>query len=76
MTHNKKPIKLNCPTCGKGVTWDSASPYKPFCSERCRLIDLGAWASEEHKIAGKTFGIAYDDDLNNIDSETTSKPYH
>ena len=41
---------VNCPHCGKPVAWDSANRYRPFCSERCRLIDLGAWASENYRI--------------------------
>jgi endogenous inhibitor of DNA gyrase (YacG/DUF329 family) len=32
------------------VVWSEDSPYRPFCSDRCRLIDLGAWLSETHKI--------------------------
>jgi uncharacterized protein len=44
---------VNCPTCGRELTWSSASPFRPFCSERCRLIDLGAWLSEERSIAGE-----------------------
>jgi endogenous inhibitor of DNA gyrase (YacG/DUF329 family) len=32
------------------VEWSEASEYRPFCSDRCRLIDLGAWISEQHKI--------------------------
>jgi endogenous inhibitor of DNA gyrase (YacG/DUF329 family) len=32
------------------VEWSPASQYRPFCSERCRLIDLGAWLTEQHKI--------------------------
>lgn len=43
---------VECPTCKAPVEWGEQSPYRPFCSERCRLIDLGAWASEEHAIAG------------------------
>lgn len=39
-----------CPTCGAPVEWVKASQYRPFCSDRCKLIDLGAWAAEEHKI--------------------------
>ena len=39
-----------CPNCGKTVAWTSASRYRPFCSERCQLIDLGAWASESYRI--------------------------
>ena len=41
---------VECPTCGAPVEWGPQSPNRPFCSERCKLIDLGAWASEEHKI--------------------------
>ncbi|MBI1422770.1 MAG: DNA gyrase inhibitor YacG [Gammaproteobacteria bacterium] len=44
--------KLHCPTCGKALTWDKNNPYRPFCSERCKLIDLGEWASESHRIPG------------------------
>lgn len=44
---------VKCPTCGKPVEWEPKSTWRPFCSERCKLIDLGAWAGEEHKIAGK-----------------------
>jgi endogenous inhibitor of DNA gyrase (YacG/DUF329 family) len=41
---------VNCPQCGKPAAWNSANRYRPFCSERCRLIDLGAWASENYRI--------------------------
>jgi len=43
---------VKCPTCGKPVTWSPDSPWRPFCSERCKLIDLGEWASEGHRIPG------------------------
>ncbi|NNF95618.1 MAG: DNA gyrase inhibitor YacG [Halobacteria archaeon] len=43
---------VKCPTCGKDVKWDIASKWRPFCSERCRLIDLGEWANESHRIQG------------------------
>ena len=39
-----------CPQCGRNVVWDAANRYRPFCSERCRLIDLGAWANENYRI--------------------------
>jgi endogenous inhibitor of DNA gyrase (YacG/DUF329 family) len=45
-----KPRVVNCPQCGASVVWDPSSPFRPFCSERCRLIDLGAWASETYRI--------------------------
>ncbi len=52
-----------CPTCGAPVEWSSASPARPFCSERCKLIDLGAWASEEHVIAGEPLNDIFSDAL-------------
>ena len=45
---------VQCPTCGADVEWSEAFPVRPFCSERCRLIDLGAWAAEPHVISGST----------------------
>ncbi len=42
-------LKVNCPNCFKEVEWEK-NPFRPFCSERCRLIDLGGWASEKYKI--------------------------
>ena len=42
---------VKCPTCRREIDW-SASEFRPFCSERCRLIDLGAWLSEKHAIPG------------------------
>ena len=45
-------LTVACPTCSNTVIWDAAlSPWRPFCSERCRLIDLGEWADEQHRIA-------------------------
>ena len=52
-------LTVTCPTCHTNVEWGTQSPFRPFCSDRCRLIDLGAWANEEHRIAGR-----YDDHSN------------
>jgi len=43
---------VTCPTCQKRVKWTASNPNRPFCSERCKLIDLGAWADEQHTIPG------------------------
>ena len=48
------PAIIKCPTCGRPLEWSEGSPFRPFCSERCRLIDLGAWLSEERGIAAET----------------------
>ena len=44
---------VKCPTCQKTVKWTADNPWRPFCCERCKLIDLGEWASESHRIAGE-----------------------
>ncbi len=44
------PPTVNCPTCGDLVDWTEESRWRPFCSERCRLLDLGAWFDEERAI--------------------------
>jgi endogenous inhibitor of DNA gyrase (YacG/DUF329 family) len=42
-----------CPSCQRPVEWTAAATWRPFCSERCRLIDLGAWIDEKHAIPGE-----------------------
>jgi endogenous inhibitor of DNA gyrase (YacG/DUF329 family) len=41
---------IACPHCGKPVEWTPAARWRPFCSERCKLIDLGAWATERYRV--------------------------
>ena len=41
---------VKCPTCQRESEWSAANPWRPFCSERCKLIDLGDWAREKHAI--------------------------
>jgi endogenous inhibitor of DNA gyrase (YacG/DUF329 family) len=38
-----------CPVCGNAVEWTTESRWRPFCSKRCKTIDLGAWAAEEYR---------------------------
>ena len=45
-------MKVTCPTCRREIEW-AESAFRPFCSERCRLIDLGAWLAEKHSIPGE-----------------------
>jgi uncharacterized protein len=42
---------VKCPTCDKPDTWQADNKFKPFCSDRCKLIDLGEWANESRKIS-------------------------
>lgn len=55
------PLKVKCPTCRKEVLWEE-NPHRPFCSDRCRLIDLGAWTQGRYRIAGEEFEQRDDDD--------------
>ncbi len=41
---------VRCPSCGLEVAWNPDNPYRPFCSQRCKLIDLGEWASERYRV--------------------------
>jgi len=51
--HDEEPVKiLPCPTCQRSVSWSPDNPHRPFCSERCRMIDLGAWADGSRYIPG------------------------
>jgi endogenous inhibitor of DNA gyrase (YacG/DUF329 family) len=45
-------MRIRCPVCSELTTWEE-NPWRPFCSERCKLIDLGKWAAEEYRIPGK-----------------------
>jgi endogenous inhibitor of DNA gyrase (YacG/DUF329 family) len=42
---------VSCPSCKSKTTWEE-NPWKPFCSERCKTVDLGKWAMEDYRIAG------------------------
>jgi uncharacterized protein len=61
-------LSVPCPTCNRPVQWSDQSPWRPFCSERCKVVDLGAWASEQRKIAGEPVvedGSEEEDSANN-----------
>jgi len=42
---------VRCPSCRREVPWEG-NPHRPFCSERCRVVDLGNWASESYRVPG------------------------
>jgi endogenous inhibitor of DNA gyrase (YacG/DUF329 family) len=50
MNPEKKRPVVACPQCGQEVAWSAESPFRPFCSERCKMIDLGQWASENYRV--------------------------
>ena len=54
-------LKIKCPRCRAETVWEG-NPHRPFCSERCKNIDLAAWADEEYRIAGDKADV--DDESN------------
>jgi endogenous inhibitor of DNA gyrase (YacG/DUF329 family) len=55
-------MKFHCPICRKPTDSDS-NPEFPFCSERCKLLDLGAWASEKYVISEPVIDESFPEDL-------------
>jgi uncharacterized protein len=49
---------IACPHCGQKNTWKADNEFKPFCSERCKLIDLGGWASERYRVVGEDTNVS------------------
>jgi len=46
------PVTVGCPACGRKTEFTPANRWRPFCSERCKMIDLGAWASDRYVVPG------------------------
>lgn len=44
---------MKCPTCGKAVAWKD-NPFRPFCAERCQLVDLGRWVEGDYRVPGES----------------------
>ena len=53
MNASKNERTVACPACGKATLFSPENEWRPFCSERCRMVDLGGWASESYKIPTK-----------------------
>ncbi|TWO68863.1 DNA gyrase inhibitor YacG [Caenimonas sedimenti] len=53
-SHTAKPRLVRCPACGGDSVYAPSNPFRPFCSERCKSIDFGAWASESFRVPDET----------------------
>ena len=62
---------VKCPNCGKEVEW-SGNEFRPFCSERCKLIDLGTWADGGYALPAENVGLS-EEDLREIERELEEK---
>lgn len=58
-------LLVSCPYCHKQIVYSTDNPFRPFCSERCKMLDLGAWANEERTVAGNDINVDEDADLLN-----------
>jgi endogenous inhibitor of DNA gyrase (YacG/DUF329 family) len=55
-------LTVECPTCSRPAEYSPRNRWRPFCSERCRGVDLGAWASERFRIASQPDPAGADSD--------------
>ena len=62
MSSSGKPLIVKCPTCKRPVPWTPEQEFKPFCCERCKLIDLGEWVMEEKRIPGESLELESNSD--------------
>ncbi|MGS0895261.1 DNA gyrase inhibitor YacG [Burkholderia stagnalis] len=53
---------VKCPSCGAEVRWVPENQFRPFCSARCKQLDLGAWAAEKYRIGGSDDTLSSDED--------------
>ena len=67
-----KARHVACPTCGREIEWNETERWRPFCSERCQLIDLGAWFEEQRSVPGESSDVAPDEP----EPQSASKPQH
>jgi uncharacterized protein len=61
--------EVRCPACRRPTPWEG-NAFRPFCSERCKLLDLGNWASERYRVAGPAVEDAADDGADDDDTES------
>lgn len=62
---------VKCPTCGKQNEY-TGNEFRPFCSERCKLLDFGAWADEEYSLPAETSSLS-DEDIDKIEEALKKK---
>lgn len=64
MSPSREPRTVACPACGRNAIFGPANPSRPFCSERCRTTDLGAWADERYRVPSAPAGAESDAEAN------------
>lgn len=75
-------MNVKCPRCGKPASFTPENPHRPFCSERCQMIDLGAWAEEKYTIPVEKLSESDHEELmaeaekNDEESSSSDDPLH
>ena len=64
--------RVTCPSCGKQIEYSSENEYRPFCSERCKLLDFGAWADEGYALPTQDTALT-EEDLDKIERALKEK---
>jgi endogenous inhibitor of DNA gyrase (YacG/DUF329 family) len=67
---------MKCPICHRPVIYDEGNPYRPFCSERCKLLDFGAWANEEYTVPAEEAPPSLEDGEQNPATGPEGDPNH
>jgi len=62
------PESVKCPICRKQASWEN-NPHRPFCSERCRLLDLGSWVQERYRVPAEEVDYNLEDDGDEDDDD-------
>jgi endogenous inhibitor of DNA gyrase (YacG/DUF329 family) len=62
LINGNKARKVHCPQCNTVILWSADNPYRPFCSERCKLIDFGQWATGSYRIPQQLPGTGQTDE--------------
>ncbi len=62
--------QIKCPQCHAMAAWQD-NPHRPFCSERCKLLDLGQWADESYRIQGTSRELLSEEDIDSINNVKT-----
>lgn len=70
MNEKRTPTIVACPRCGAPVAWVPENRFRPFCSERCRQTDLGAWAAGEYRVPV----VEESDELDAAPADTANQP--
>lgn len=67
--NNQKQRTVKCPQCGRLALYSPENKFRPFCSERCRLLDLGQWADEAYRVPTDQSAVSSEDAISEEDDE-------